>query len=80
MVSNTSGEWVADLITMTCSNTNNNIVVCFEELERTLIGKIKIIPLDLAKKWAKEKQGDRNINNAIKEAEKIFLKAYHENA
>jgi RNAse (barnase) inhibitor barstar len=78
MVTEVSGEWVADLVTMTCRNTANNIVIVFEKLEKTLIGKIKNIPLELVNKWAKEKQGDKNIINAIKEAEEIFLEAYHE--
>lgn len=72
----TSNEWVADIVTMTCSNKTNNIVVVFEILERILIGKIKNIPLELVNKWTNEKKGETNINNAIKEAEEIFLKAY----
>jgi len=74
----TDDEWVVDLVTMTCMNKTNNIVVVFEKYRKILIGKIKCIPLELANKWAKEKQGDININNMIKEAEESFMKAYLE--
>jgi hypothetical protein len=77
MVTTASNEWAADLVTMTCKNTTNNIVVVFEKNERILIGKIKSIPLELVKKWTEEKKEDTNINNALIEAEIIFLKEYY---
>jgi len=71
-------EWVVDLLSMTCWNKTNNIVVVFEKNEKILIGKIKSIPLELVNKWAKENKGiiNANINNTIKEAEESFMKAY----
>jgi hypothetical protein len=79
MVTTAKGEWIADLVTMTCKNTTNNIVVSFEKNERILVGKIENIPLELKGKWVKEKQEDININNALIEAEVIFLKEYYAN-
>ena len=73
-----SGEWVADLITMTCRNVSNNIIIVFENLEGSLIGKIKNIPIELVNKWAAQKNVEKNINDAVREAEDFFLKAYYE--
>lgn len=72
----TTDEWVVDIVTMTCWNKSNDIVVVFEKYGKILIGKIKSIPLELVNKWAKEKQGNKNIKNTIKEAEDSFMKAY----
>jgi len=71
-----NSEWVVDMVTMTCWNKSNNIVVVFEKYGKILIGKIKSIPLELMNKWAKENQGNIKINNTIKEAEESFMKAY----
>jgi len=76
METTTTDEWVVDMATMTCWNKSNDIIVVFEKYEKVLVGKIKSIPLELVNKWAKEKQGDINIKNTIKEAEDSFLKAY----
>jgi len=76
MVATANTEWVADVVTMTCKNTTNNIVVIFEKLGINLTGKIKNLPLELINKWTVEKNGEVNIRNAVKEAEEIFLKAY----
>jgi hypothetical protein len=64
------------VVTMTCKNTTNNIVVIFEKLGINLAGKIKILPLELINKWTVEKNGEANIRNAVKEAEEVFLRAY----
>jgi len=76
-VTTTNTEWVADVVTMTCKNTTNNIVIIFEKLGINLTGKIKKLPLELINKWTVEKNGEVNIRNAVKEAEEIFLRAYH---
>jgi len=78
MVTTTNSEWIVDVVTMTCKNTTNNIVVLFERLGKTLSGKIKDIPLELLNKWRIEKNCEINIRNTIMEAEEIFLKAYFE--
>jgi len=67
-----------DMVTMTCKNTTNNIVVLFEKLGKTLTGKIINLPLELINKWTIEKKGEINIRNALLEAEEIFLKEYFE--
>jgi hypothetical protein len=69
-------EWVVDMVAMTCWNKTNNIVVVFEKHKNIVIGKIKSIPLELVNKWAKDKQGDTNIKNIIKEAEETFMRAF----
>jgi len=79
MVSHASDEWVADIESMTCVNTKNNIIVEFEKTENIFEGKIKNIPLELVKKWTSEKQCEKNIKNAVKEAEEIFLREYSKN-
>jgi len=76
MVTAANTEWVADVVTMTCKNTTNNIVVIFEKLGKTLTCKTKDLPLELINNWTIEKKGEENIRNAVKEAEEIFLQAY----
>jgi hypothetical protein len=74
MVTTANDDWVADLVTMTCRNTTNDIVVEFEQVKNVFMGKIRSIPMELFRKWSKEKQEDANINNALIEAEVTFLK------
>ena len=69
-------EWVADTETMTCKNTTNNIVVLFEKSGKNLTGKIINLPLELINNWAVEKAVEKNIRNALREAEEIFFKTY----
>jgi hypothetical protein len=76
MITEVSGEWVADLVTMTCKNTKNNIVIIFKKIEGNLVGKIKDLPLKIISEWAVEGLEKTNIKNAVIEAEIIFLKAY----
>jgi len=64
------------MVTMTCWNKSNNIVVVFEKFRKMLIGKIKSIPVELMNKWVKENQENIKINNTIREAEDSFMKAY----
>jgi len=78
MVTTTNSEWVVDVVTMTCKNTTNNIVILFEKLGKTLRGKINNIPLKLLNEWRIEEKGERYIRNTITEAEEIFLRAYCE--
>ena len=78
MITITSGEWIADLGTMTCRNINNKIVVAFEKKGKTIIGKINDMPIELMEQWAAIPHGENNIKKAVMEAEEIFLKAYFE--
>jgi hypothetical protein len=78
MVTVANTEWVADVVTMTCKNTTNNIVVLFEKTGKNLRGKIINLPLELINCWTVEKKGEINIRKAVQEAEKSFLKAYSE--
>jgi len=74
----TISDWTADLEAMTCRNNINNIVVSFEKKGKTLIGKIKDMPIELVEKWAALPHGEENIKNAVMEAEDAFLRAYFE--
>jgi len=78
MVTTTKSEWVADVVTMTCRNTTNNIVVLFERLGKTLKGKINGIPLKLLNEWRIDEEGEIRIRNTITEAEEMFLMAYYD--
>jgi len=72
----TGSEWVADVVTMTCKNTTNKIIVKFEKLDKTLNGKIIDAPLKIINEWVVEKKIEEQIRNTVTEAEKIFLMAY----
>jgi hypothetical protein len=76
MVINESGEWVVDLINLTCRNTKNNIVIIFKNIEGNLVGKIKDLPLKIISEWVAEGKGKASIKNTVIEAEIIFVKAY----
>ena len=78
MITIASGEWIADLGSMTCRNITNNIVVSFEKEGKALRGKIKDIPMELFAKWAEEPQGEKKVQNTVMEAEEVFLRAYFE--
>jgi len=79
MVTAEDSEWVVDVVTMTCRNTTNNVVVLFEKLGGTLTAKIINLPLELINRWTIEKKGEINIRNTLLEAEEKFLKTYFEN-
>jgi len=71
--------WVADLETMTCRNTNTNIVVIFEKERNVFLPKIKDIPADISEKWAKMEDVEKEKERIIEEAEDVFMKAFIEN-
>jgi len=80
MVTIASGNWVADLGAMTCTDYVNKIVVVFKrEGKRTLRGTIKDMPIELFGKWAAMPDGERYIEKTVLEAEKVFTRAYIEN-
>jgi hypothetical protein len=78
MVTTTNSGWVADVVTMTCKNTTNNIIVLFEKIGKTLNGKIINISLELINEWRVEEKGGKNIRNTIAEAEEVFLETYYQ--
>ena len=61
MVTIMQGEWIADLVAMTCRNINNRITVGFERRGKTYIGKIKDMPVELMRQWAKLPNGHKLI-------------------
>ena len=79
MVTTASSDWIADLGAMTCRNCVNNIIVAFDRNWRTLTGKIKDMPIELMEKWAAVPDGEKYIQNAVMEAEEVFLRASFEN-
>jgi hypothetical protein len=78
MVTITDGMWIADLGNMTCRNIENGIVVVFEKNGGLLEGKIGDMPMELMEQWAGKPNGSRHIQNAVAEAEEVFLRAYFE--
>ena len=80
MVISECGNWVADLMTLTCWNCTNKIVVSFEKHGQIMTGRIKNIPLELMHKLMSDPQGKQHIRDQLKEAEKAFLSVYLENA
>jgi hypothetical protein len=79
MITTASGEWVTDLVNMTCRNTANNIVVIFKMIEGRLIGRIKELPMKIVTKWAVEGEGNIGLKDAVIEAEGMFFRAYFDN-
>ena len=78
MINIVQGEWIADLGAQVCRNINNGIIVCFVKCGKTFIGKIKDMPVELAELWAKIPGGYKLVQNAVQEAEKVYLRAYIE--
>jgi len=75
----TSGNWVADLRTLSCRNSTNNITISFEKIEGNLRPKIREMPIEMLKKWVIDPEYVRYIRKTVKEAEDFFTKAYYEN-
>jgi hypothetical protein len=75
MIIITNDEWVADLRTMICRNTNTRMVIEFQRDGTTYTGKIKEIPFELMTKWTKTKHGKQLIKKAVMEAEKVLWRA-----
>ena len=71
--------WIADLETMTCRNINTNIVVTFKKRRNIFLPTIKDVPVDIVEKWAKMKDGEKEQEKIIAEAEDVFMNAFIEN-
>ena len=78
MITITDGEWIADLGTMTCRHVQNKIEVSFELNGKVLQGKIKYIPIALMDRWARARYGERMIQQAVFDAQEVFMRAYFE--
>ena len=78
MINIIQGEWIADLGGKVCRNINKKITVCFERRGKTYIGKVKDMPLELMEQWAKIPDGYKLFRKTVKEAEKVYLRAYIE--
>ena len=72
--------WVVDLEGMTCRNTENDVVVQFEQKGKgkALAGEIKYVPMKLFAEWAAEPNGEKKLYNAVSEAEDVFTRAWIE--
>jgi hypothetical protein len=70
------GKFMLDLERMTCSNTENGLVVVFELKGLALQGKIKSMPLKLAQKWTDDSKCEIHIKRAIIEAYEVFFKEF----
>ena len=79
MINNASRNWLVDLNNLTCSNTENHVVVVFEKKWPALIGKIKYIPIDLVEKLTRIPDKEDFIRKSIIEADEVFYRAYFNN-
>jgi len=73
------GNWIADLVALTCWNCVTKIIVSFENEGNSLTGKIKEMPADLLEKWAFDPQCRRFVHNTLTEAKEAFQRACLEN-
>ena len=78
MITITSGEWIADLGALKCRNMVNGIVVVFKKKGKFYQGKIQHIPDELMVTWAQEKNGATKTQEAVLEAEEVFMHVYFE--
>jgi len=70
--------WIADLETMTCRNTNTNIVVIFEKEKNVFLPRFKDIPAGISEKWAKMEDVEKEKEKIMEEAEDAFMNAFIE--
>jgi hypothetical protein len=70
------GKFILDLERMTCSNTENGLVVVFKLQGLALQGRIKSMPLKLAQKWTDDPKCEIYIKKAITEAYEVFFKEF----
>ena len=71
-----NSEWIADLKDMTFRNNAKKITVVFEKSDKSFAGKIRDMPMELMAEWADEPEGEKHIQNAVMEAEEVFMRAY----
>jgi hypothetical protein len=79
MINKINGEWIADLVAMTCRNYTWGITVAFEKQGEAIIGKISEMPDNLIKRWLNTESGFKILEKIEKEAEEVFLMVYFEN-
>ena len=72
----TDGNWQVDLNTMTCRNTENEIVIFFEKKGPAIVGKIQNLPNEFSDEWMKDPNGQNFIRKAVIEADTVFFREY----
>ena len=84
MIKMANGEWVADLLSMTCWNCGTKLLISFENDGNNLTAKIKDIPIELINRMEHDPLGKKYLKDLINEAKEAFSSAYfnniHENA
>jgi hypothetical protein len=73
------GKWMVDLENCTCWNTENEVVIIFEKIGTTVLGKFKKIPIKLAQELMKDPNSKKYVKEVAVEADKVFFNAYFAN-
>ena len=76
MKAKVAGNWHVDLNNLTCLNTETEMVITFVKRGPMLVGTLKYIPVELAKKWITDPNKEENLRKMIIEAEDVFFQAY----
>jgi hypothetical protein len=74
----TPGPWIADLPTMTCRHTTNNMILHFVKEGESLKPEIKEIPKELLKPIAQKPTNLSYLQELIEEGNAVFSHAYVE--
>jgi hypothetical protein len=74
----TQGSWVAELTTMTCRHTTNNMILQFVKEGKSLKPEIKEMPKELLATVAKNPGNLSHLQDLIDEGKAVFLRAYAE--
>ena len=76
MIEIIDGNWIADLNNKKCRNLVNGVIVAFEKSGKFYRGKVEYIPDELMAEWANGLNGAKKIENAVLEAEEVYMKAF----
>ncbi|GHV92827.1 hypothetical protein AGMMS50268_33300 [Spirochaetia bacterium] len=74
----TQSPWIADIPTMTCRHTTNNMILQFTKEGKSLKPEIKEMPKELLTTIAKNPSNLSHLQDLIDEGKAIFLRAYFE--
>ncbi|GHU51819.1 hypothetical protein FACS189496_0890 [Bacilli bacterium] len=72
----TQNPWIADIPTMTCRHTTNNMILQFAKKGKSLKPEIKEMPKELLTTVAKNPKNLSHLQELIEEGKDFFLRAY----
>jgi hypothetical protein len=75
-ITTTQGLWLADLPTMTCRHTTNNIILHFIKEGESLNPEIKDIPKELLFAIVRKPSNISHLQELIEEGNAVFFRAY----